>query len=99
MVGMTPSLELPRKHAPAMARVIGQIPDAGKDLPGPARNLLARWRELRAGSRALDEHHAQFLLKLLDLHGQGWLRDSAFVRRPAKVKQARKRIEIAELPQ
>ena len=59
----------PCEHAPGMPRVIGKIADAGKDLPSPARDFFALRRELRAGSRALDQRRAQLLLKLLNLHG------------------------------
>ena len=89
----------PAQHAPGMPRVIAEIADAGEDLPSPPRDFFALRRELRARSRALDQHRAQLLLKLLNLHGQGWLRHRALLRRPAEVERARERVEVAELPQ
>src|SRR5215813_14073516 len=65
----------------------------------PSSSTERRMSRARRACASLDEHGAQSLLQVLDLHRQSGLRDPTSCCRASEVAMTRQRIEIAKLPQ
>lgn len=81
-----------------MPGMVDEIADIGKDQPGATGNFHPFGRQRHPLAPALDQHHAQQFLQLLDLHGQRRLAHRTGLRRLAEIAKPGHGIEIAELP-
>ena len=68
-----------------MLGVVEQVAHGREDSARAARDLFAFFSELDAGFAALDEAQMQFVLELLDLHGERRLAHGAGLRRVAEM--------------
>ena len=94
---MTPSRSDPTAGRLACCAKAIEIAHVAENAGGARGDLVAFRRELHARARALDQHQAEALLQLVDLHRQRRLRHGAGIGRAAEVQLARQRIEIAKL--
>ena len=77
--------------------VRSHVGEGGQHAAGARCGLLPHRSQAHAAPPPLDEADAERLLHLADLHGEGRLGDSAFLRRTAEMAVAGEGIEVAEL--
>ena len=80
-----------------MLRELDHLAHVAEDAGGARGDLAPLVGQQHAGARALDEHEAELLLELVNLHGKRRLRDGAGFRGAAEMLLARQRVEVAEL--
>ena len=80
-----------------MLRELDHLVHVAEDAGGAGGDLAALVGKQHARARAFDQHEAELLLELVNLHGKGGLGDGAGLRGAAEMLLAGQRVEVAEL--
>ncbi len=92
--------QLADKPVPCCPREVSEFIDRAQDVAGALRRDPLRTRvSTTCRALAFDQHAAQDVFQLLDLHRQRRLRDRTGFRRASEVAVTRQGIEIAKLPE
>ena len=83
---------------PRRARDVGQFIDRAQDVADALGQSFAQLGQGDLSGASLEQHTAESLLQLLDLHRQGWLRDRTCFRRTSEVAMTCQGVKISKLP-
>ncbi len=96
--GDDPDAQAPGQGPARGAGEIGEFVDRAQNVATAQRELLAQRRQPDLLGAALDEGDAEAVLEILDLQGEGRLRDRAMLGGAAEMALAGEGVEIAQVP-